>query len=518
MVFKKFKSIFEGLDIAYGQHQPSGSRADGKQQGKSYMVTKEVTDELWQKHLKGEGPSLGIIPIRADNTTKWGCIDIDTYPLDHRALINKIRKLDLPLVYCKSKSGGAHLFLFMQQPIASKLVRSKLTDMAATIGHSDSEVFPKQSGIQIEKGDLGNFLNLPYFNSDKSVRYAIKDDATAATLDEFFEMYEKYAVKDIDKTGTQTPKEVIKDGPPCLQALCSQGFPAGTRNNGLFNIGVYLKKFDPDNWEKLLEEHNQTFMKPPLDHREVANVVKALDKKGYMYKCKDQPIVSYCNVNLCKTRRYGVGTDNSYVQILSITILNTEPPLFITEIMSDDPNSDHKVQLTAEELQVQTKFQKKVMEAVKMMPSLMKNIEWQKLINGFLKEATIINVANDGTVSGQFFSHLQEFCTDRAQAHKKEEMTLRKPWTEWVNEVDENKKEVKLQRTYFRLQDLHAYLIRNKFNHYSNTGQIIAELRKVNGIARFWKLDGRGVNTWGVPAFPKPNVEHEIQEQNVIPF
>jgi hypothetical protein len=97
-------------------------------------------------------------------------------------------------------------------------------------------------------------------------------------------------------------------------------------------------------------------------------------------------------------------------------------------------------------------------------------------------------------------------------------MTLRKPWTEWVNEVDENKKEVKLQRTYFRLQDLHAYLIRNKFNHYSNTGQIIAELRKVNGIARFWKLDGRGVNTWGVPAFPKPNVEHEIQEQNVIPF
>ena len=341
MVLKKFKSIFEGLDIAYGQHQPGGSRADGKQQGKSYMVTKEVTDELWEKHLKGVTPSLGIIPIRADNTTKWGCIDVDTYPLDHRALINKIRKLDLPLVYCKSKSGGAHLFLFMQQPIASKLVRSKLTDMSALIGHSNSEIFPKQSGIQIEKGDLGSFLNLPYFNSDKSVRYAIKDDATAATLEEFFEMYDKYAVKDIDSTGTEPPKKVIKDGPPCLQALCSQGFPAGTRNNGLFNIGVYLKKFDPDNWEKLLEDHNQQFMKPPLDHREVANVVKALDKKGYMYKCKDQPIVSYCNVNLCRTRKYGVGNDNAYAQIISLTVLNTEPPYFIAEIMSDDPKSDY---------------------------------------------------------------------------------------------------------------------------------------------------------------------------------
>ena len=518
MVYKKFKSIFEGLDIAYGQHQPGGSRADGKQQGKSYMVTKEVTDELWEKHLKGENPSLGIIPIRADNTTKWGCIDIDTYPLDHRSLINKIRKLDLPLVYCKSKSGGAHLFLFMQQPIASKLVRSKLTDMASIIGHSNSEIFPKQSGIQIEKGDLGSFLNLPYFNSDKSVRYAIKDDSTAATIEEFFDMYDKYAVKDIDKTGTEAIKEVIKDGPPCLQALCSQGFPAGTRNNGLFNIGVYLKKFDPDNWEKLLEDHNQKFMKPPLDHREVGAVVKALDKKGYMYKCKDQPIVSYCNVNLCKTRKHGVGNDNAYAQIISLTVLNTEPPLFIGEIMSDDPKSDYKIQLTTEELQIQTKFQKRAMEVLKMMPPLMKNIDWQKYVNSLLKKANVIDFANDGTVSGQFLSHLQEFCTDRAQAQKREDLTLRKPWTEWVTELDENKKEVKLQRTYFRLQDLHAYLIRNKFTHYSNTGQIIAELRKVNGVSKFWKLNGKGVNTWGVPSFKTADVEHEIQEQDSVPF
>ena len=518
MVYKKFKSIFEGLDIAYGQHQPGGSRADGKQQGKSYMVTKEVTDELWEKHLKGENPSLGIIPIRADNTTKWGCIDIDTYPLDHRSLINKIRKLDLPLVYCKSKSGGAHLFLFMQQPIASKLVRSKLTDMASIIGHSNSEIFPKQSGIQIEKGDLGSFLNLPYFNSDKSVRYAIKDDSTAATIEEFFDMYDKYAVKDIDKTGTEAIKEVIKDGPPCLQALCSQGFPAGTRNNGLFNIGVYLKKFDPDNWEKLLEDHNQKFMKPPLDHREVGAVVKALDKKGYMYKCKDQPIVSYCNVNLCKTRKHGVGNDNAYAQIISLTVLNTEPPLFIGEIMSDDPKSDYKIQLTTEELQIQTKFQKRAMEVLKMMPPLMKNIDWQKYVNGLLKNATNIYFANDGTVAGQFLSHLQEFCTDRAQAQKREDLTLRKPWTEWVTELDENKKEVKLQRTYFRLQDLHAYLIRNKFTHYTNTGQIIAELRKVKGVSKFWKLEGKGVNTWGVPSFKTADVEHEIQEQDSVPF
>ena len=102
---EEFKNIFEGLDVAYGQHQSEGKRADGKQEGKSYIVKKIVTDDLWQSHLDGEGPSLGIIPIMADNTSKWGCIDIDTYPIDYRKIINNIRKLKLPLVPCRSKSG-----------------------------------------------------------------------------------------------------------------------------------------------------------------------------------------------------------------------------------------------------------------------------------------------------------------------------------------------------------------------------------------------------------------------------
>ena len=55
---ERFKSIFEGLDVAYGQHQSERKRADGKHEGKSYIVKKLVTDELWTQHLNGEGPSL----------------------------------------------------------------------------------------------------------------------------------------------------------------------------------------------------------------------------------------------------------------------------------------------------------------------------------------------------------------------------------------------------------------------------------------------------------------------------
>ena len=169
---EEFKSIFEGLDVAYGQHQSEGKRADGKQEGKSYIVKKLITEELWSDHLRGKGPSLGIIPIMADNTSKWGCIDIDTYPIDYNKIIHTVRKLKLPLIPCRSKSGGLHLFLFFKNPVSAKLVREKLREVASGLGYSSVEVFPKQSTILIEKGDLGNFLNLPYYNARNTTRYA----------------------------------------------------------------------------------------------------------------------------------------------------------------------------------------------------------------------------------------------------------------------------------------------------------------------------------------------------------
>ena len=122
----RFKAIFSGLDIAYGTYKIEGSRGDGKQAGKAVVVRKPPTDDLWEKHLTGVEPSLGIIPIRADNSCIWGCIDIDQYPLDHAGLVKKIKSLELPLVVCRSKSGGAHVFLFTKEPIAAARMQEYL--------------------------------------------------------------------------------------------------------------------------------------------------------------------------------------------------------------------------------------------------------------------------------------------------------------------------------------------------------------------------------------------------------
>jgi hypothetical protein len=169
---ESFKEIFKGLERAHGVTKVGQSNGDGtKVQGKSFIKREPVTDELWLKHLQGT-ESLGIIPINDNNQCRWGCIDIDSYAgFDHKKLVNKISSLDLPLIVCRSKSGGAHVFLFTSNYVSAKLMQSKLTQIKAVLGYSGSEVFPKQTELKSED-DTGNFLNLPYFNGDDSTRYA----------------------------------------------------------------------------------------------------------------------------------------------------------------------------------------------------------------------------------------------------------------------------------------------------------------------------------------------------------
>ena len=70
-VKEKFIEIFSGLDRAYGQTQSRQKNEAGKLEGKSWIEKAPLTKEKWYDHLEGREPSLGIIPIRDDNTCKW---------------------------------------------------------------------------------------------------------------------------------------------------------------------------------------------------------------------------------------------------------------------------------------------------------------------------------------------------------------------------------------------------------------------------------------------------------------
>ena len=94
----KFIKIFEGLTSAYGQTVKTDQFSEkGKHKTKSFTISNPVTKKLWREHLEGKDPALGIVPINKENKCKWGCIDIDTYPFDHKKLLytNVLRNFTL---------------------------------------------------------------------------------------------------------------------------------------------------------------------------------------------------------------------------------------------------------------------------------------------------------------------------------------------------------------------------------------------------------------------------------------
>lgn len=478
---EQFSKIFEGSKRAHGIFNVNDQNNGLKQQGVARTIkTVGATTKNWDDHLKGQ-VGLGIIPINEDNLVKWGVIDIDTYSLDLPELVKKIENFKLPLVVCRSKSGGAHVFCFTTDWISAGDMQDKLRELAAGLGYGGVEIFPKQREVLVDRGDIGSWLNMPYFENETSVRYAFNPKGQSLSAEEFIEFVEKRKITHEELLDLSVPEvEELKDGPPCLKTLLKQGFPEGTRNNGLFNVGVYLKQASPDKWETEIEEYNRKFVIPPLPAQEVLTLISTLKKKEYNYKCNDEPIRSYCDVQKCRTCKFGVGKGNTTPTFSSLAKLDTKPPLWFLSI------DDKRLELTTEQLQNQTKFQRACMEILNLMPPKTNERAWQAQIQTLMDNGMeIIEVSSDVSLDGQFQDLLESFCTDLAQASTKEEVLLGKPFTEKGN-------------TYFRIKDLREYLVKHRFTEL-DTNKIASKLRDLKAKHTFWNLKGRGTNVWYVP-------------------
>ena len=308
----KFIEIFTGLDRAYGQTQSREKNEAGKLEGRSWLVKEPITRDKWINHLEGKEPSLGIIPIDDNNQCKWGAIDIDTYDgFDYKKLIKKIVENKLPLIVCKSKSGGAHVFLFVSEPVLAKDMQIKLKEIAVWLGYGDCEIFPKQ--IELNSKGTGNFLNLPYNHPEFPTRYAFDDKGNALIeLSMFIKHYETKVLSNlsmvvIDKPVTAKKNEDFKGAPPCLVTLASQGFPEGSRNMALFQLGIYLRERFPEKLEEKLDYYNSKYFKPPLPSREVLTIFKQVEDKKYFYRCEEPMFKTVCEKIKCQSQKFGVG-------------------------------------------------------------------------------------------------------------------------------------------------------------------------------------------------------------------
>ena len=334
---ERFKNIFEGLNRAHGVTKVSESNGDGnKIKGKSFVKREDITDELWVKHLDGT-ESLGVIPINDDNQCRWGCIDIDSYAgFDHKKLVDKIFNLHLPLMVCRSKSGGAHVFLFTEEYVSASLMQDKLNEIRSVLGYGGSEVFPKQRELK-SKDDTGNFLNLPYFNGDNTTRYAFDRMGQAVNLEGFYKLHyeNKITSQQLVELKIKRPETPYSDGPPCIELMVQNRVGEGGRNNALFHYGVYAKSKWPENWKTKLMLFNGSAMEQPLSDTEVNIITKQHDKKDWGYKCNDQPMCSLCDKKLCKSRKFGIGQEAVFPNLTDLQVVNLEEPYYYMNVDGD---------------------------------------------------------------------------------------------------------------------------------------------------------------------------------------
>ena len=442
---EKFKNVFEGFNGGFGVFHFKDSPGT-KQKGKNYTSRDSLTDSIWLNHLNGtkfkskiikqngeefqcDVDSIGIAPVREDHKCKWGCIDIDEYPVDFKSLNKKIRERKLPLILFKSKSKGAHAFMFAKDWVPAKLMQQKLTEIATTLGQSNVDrIYPIQTEPKIEeRGEIGNWLNLPYYfhnNPNKNRwRCAINDDETEATLEQFFHLHDKYSVTEEELNNFTIPLEDdwFKEGPMCLKQMATFGFVEDHRNDTLVEIGVYLKKRFPDNWRNKLGKYNTHCFKDlkdgPLETREVLAVENSVGKNDYFYGCKKPPLRPFCRAHECRLQKFGVGegnVPNNNVSKLSVMVSNPKVWFLTYE--------GKTVVLTSRELATQRLWQIAATEQTGKTPQLLKQGDWETLLQKLQSDenVTIVPADPETTNRGKLRKFLSKWCLDMIKVEESE--------------------------------------------------------------------------------------------------
>ena len=482
----RFARLFRGRENCYGVYRVTEERSDGKQKGRGQTIRAPLTEQQYADHLAGT-IRLGVIPIRDDSTVNWFAGDIDQYGIDLAELETKVQAAGFPVVVCKSKSGGAHLYCFLREPVAASAVIPVMRGWVSALGYPKSEIFPKQD--RVDDGMMGNWINLPYHNEADPDAYALGLNGERLTREQFEQLAAARAASADDlaefarKPRANGAKHPLADAPPCVATMYENKISEGGRNQALTHVGIYLKMSDEDNWKEKLMEWNYRVVEPPLPAEEVRTIARNLGRKKYEYMCKQEPMCSVCDRDTCLTRKWGVGqqrgVDYPDEDIDRIVHIMSDPAVFLVHI------GGHIVDMNVDTLMSVTRFNNRVMERTgKILPTLKQERHRQRLM--FIKmdrEAAPDEVSDEGAV----LDALQEWIGSQAPNVKEVGQVLRGyPF------YDRERKAVVFKPMHF----IDQY---RKSRRQVEPNKIWAALRNQGATKTTMRLDGQPTNVWIYP-------------------
>lgn len=492
-------ALFDGYDQAYGQFTIQNTDTNGKQVGKASTVRAAPGEKQFRAHLEGTGPGLGIVMLRGDNTVVFGAIDYDKHDADLAKAEQAVIAKQLPLVVCRSKSGGIHFYCFTDEPVPAALMRERLAEWTALLGMAaTTEQFPKQASRFDEK-DIGSWINLPYFNAADTDRYAVKH-GKPLSLAVFLNEAEgkRMTFAELSEPAAQpSSTSLFLDGPPCLQMIEQQGgFSEGSRNLGMTSVAVYLRKRYPESWEEHMAEYNDALGHLPDD--ELHDLIKHYKRKPYNYQCKQPPIAEYCQRAKCLHRPYGVRKNHEQsVEVVDVTGLTC----YQTPDKADDPIwgleiGGQRLVITHTELVNKNNFNKAVAARIRQLPLSCNQVQWEAKLRELLEKADIVPLPEDASSVGQAFAWVEAFLSETVVAPDRAGLF------NGLVYIENN-------HVFFRSQHLLTYLKGHQVAIRSEAW-LWLQLRERGGSTITWRVNGKLLRLW---SFPLPTIE----EQPMIP-
>jgi len=405
-----FGGLFRGREDAFGWYSKDLKLKPGKDRGKlegnAKTVRKPVTPEMYEAHLQGK-VRLGIIPVLKDGTCYWGAIDVDFYQEKglHEDIAARIAEIGLPLVMTRSKSGGAHLWVFFSEPVSAAEVRRSLLAFCKQLKlpKEHIDIFPAQD----QSKDLGNWMNLPYFG--EQCHCLGSTGSEELTLDQFLAYADERVVHPQDlkhktKNGT-TGKN--SGAPPCIDFAMQNKVPDGYGNNFLFHYGIYAQKAHPEDWKERVREFNDDYLEAPQSKHELSPIIRSLQTPGKYtgYLCKKVEGL-FCDKKECRMRQYGVGgggdLDNEII-IDKLEKIDGEEPIYRVTM------DGKRFQCNVEQLFTYARFRTISFGAIDRFLPAVKQLEWESFMRERIKEMEIEQAAPDTQLSDRVIGLFQKW-------------------------------------------------------------------------------------------------------------
>jgi hypothetical protein len=308
----RFSALFDGLNIAFGT-------------GKGEWIKRAPTFHTWRMHLDGEGPGMGIAPLRPDNTVMFAAIDLDEPDFDAAREMQKY--LPGPTWIERSRSGNAHVWAFFSEPIEAWVPMGVMKEACLAADKPGVEVFPKNHDFARVR--LGNYINLPYHGDQRPIMREEPDyegesehwhpDLQAAAdrrarffdLDEFLEVAE--ASKNDPAEWRKKARYLLINAPEdreqrsefgqqkrlhkCADYIISG--EAGPITEGHRNAVFFMLARCLSNWQdcshdealELMRGVNEDLCKPMEQDSELRRILGNVERAGYTSTGCDDPLV-----------------------------------------------------------------------------------------------------------------------------------------------------------------------------------------------------------------------------------